>query len=395
MKRIFVLTFLFLFLNTAFAAAQDAAKIQQAVDKGVAFLRSAQGENGFWSASPRSGIGPTTIILAGLLDAGVKPDDPMVEKGLATLKDSIREDGGVYTKDGFFQNYETCCAVMCFSAANEAIKKAKASDKGPYDELLANAQKFILRQQYTEERSVNADDPSYGGVGYGGNTRPDLSNTQFFLDALKATGKGSDDPAIQKALVFVSRCQNLESEHNTLPFAADTKNQDGGFIYVNGGGGQGAGQGGQRGGQGGQRGGGQRGGEGSEIQEDPFRSYGSMTYAGLKSMIYAGLTKDDKRVKAAFDWISKHYSVTEHPNKGANGLFYYYHTMAKTLDVLKLNEIEDAEGKKHAWKAELSEHLLSKQKEDGSWINDASRQWMENDPNLVTGFVLLVLADCK
>jgi squalene-hopene/tetraprenyl-beta-curcumene cyclase len=68
--------------------------------------------------------------------------------------------------------------------------------------------------------------------------------------------------------------------------------------------------------------------------------------------------------------------------------------MAKTFDVLKLNEIESADGTKHLWKKELSEHLLSKQRDDGSWINDQSRQWMENDPNLVTGFVLLVLSDC-
>ncbi|MDR3197406.1 MAG: terpene cyclase/mutase family protein [Planctomycetaceae bacterium] len=372
MRRIFVLTVLCFFLNTFFAAGQDAAKIQQAVEKGTAFLRTSQSENGGWSASPRSGVGPSMIILSGLLDSGVKPDDPMIEKGLAFLKNSIREDGGVYTKDGFFQNYETCCAVMCFAKANDAIKKAGNSDKGPYDELLDQAQKYLRRQQYTEDRNVKPEDANYGGVGYGGTTRPDLSNTQFFLDALKATGKGSDDPAIRKALVFVSRCQNLESEHNTMPFLANSKNLDGGFIYVN-----------------------QPGASRMESAEESVRSYGAMTYAGLKSMIYAGLTKDDKRVKAAFDWIAKNYSVKEHPGRGANGLFYYYHTMAKSLDVLQLAEIEDSAGKKHLWKTELSEELISKQKENGSWINDASRQWMENDPNLVTGFVLLVLAYCR
>ena len=35
---------------------------------------------------------------------------------------------------------------------------------------------------------------------------------------------------MQRALVFVSRCQNLETEHNTTPFAA--KNPDGGFYYT-------------------------------------------------------------------------------------------------------------------------------------------------------------------
>ena len=114
--------------------------------------------------------------------------------------------------------------------------------------------------------------PSYGGAGYGRNKRPDLSNTSFFLDALKAAGDGPDDEAVKKALIFVSRCQNLESEHNTLPFA--TKNPDGGFYYTPAGGGV---------------------SQAGNLPDGGLRSYGSMTYAGLKSMIYAGVGPDDPR----------------------------------------------------------------------------------------------------
>ncbi|MDR3181610.1 MAG: terpene cyclase/mutase family protein [Planctomycetaceae bacterium] len=369
MKHTF--TILFFLLSAVAAFGQDAAKIRQAMDKGAEFLRSSQKETGAWSATPRSGIGPTTIILAGLIDAGVKADDPMIKKGLTFLEASTREDGGVYTPDGFFQNYETCCAVMCFAKANAAIKKANGSE--PYKELLARAEKFLRKQQYTEDRDSKKEDPNYGGVGYGGTTRPDLSNTQFFLDALKATGKDANDPAIQKALVFVSRCQNMESEHNTLPFVKENAaNLDGGFIYVN-----------------------QPGESRMETKAESLRSYGAMTYAGLKSMLYAGLTKEDKRVKAAFTWIAGHYTVTENPGRGTNGLFYYYQTMAKALGVLQLLEITDTEGKKHNWRSDISAHLLQKQREDGSWINEGSRQYMENDPNLVTGYALLVLSEVR
>ncbi|GHT13156.1 cycloartenol synthase [Planctomycetales bacterium] len=348
--------------------AQNTDEVRKAIDRGVNYLRQTQQPAGGWSASPRSGIGPTTIIVAGLLDAGVKPDDPMLAKALKYLEASTRDDGGVYTLDGFFQNYETCCAVSAFAKANEAVKKATGQE--PYKDLLAKAAKYIRSQQYTEDRKTEPKDPNYGGVGYGGETRPDLSNTQFFLDALKATGSDADDPAIQKALVFVSRCQNLESEHNTMPFIAENSaNLDGGFVYVN-----------------------QPAANRSETKEESLRSYGSMTYAGLKSMVYAGLTKDDKRVKAAFDWISKHYTVTENPGRGTAGLYYYYQTMAKALTVLNLTEIVDNEGTKHRWQSDLSAHLLQKQLPDGSWINDASRQYLENDPNLVTGYALLVLS---
>jgi hypothetical protein len=38
-----------------------------------------------------------------------------------------------------------------------------------------------------------------------------------------------------------------------------------------------------------------------------IRSAAGMTYAGLKSMIYAGLTQDDPRVKAALEYIKQHF----------------------------------------------------------------------------------------
>ena len=45
-----------------------------------------------------------------------------------------------------------------------------------------------------------------------------------------------------------------------------------------------------------------------------------MTYAGLKSMIHAGLTPDDPRVKAAITSISaKNYTLDENPGLGQSG----------------------------------------------------------------------------
>ncbi len=66
-----------------------------------------------------------------------------------------------------------------------------------------------------------------------------------------------------------------------------------------------------------------------------LRSYASMTYAGLKSMIFAGLTPDDPRVEAALTFIRKNYSLETNPGMGDAGLFYYYHTFAKSLTAAK------------------------------------------------------------
>lgn len=212
---------------------------------------------------------------------------------------------------------------------------------------------------------------SYGGAGYGSKSRPDLSNTSFLIDTLNSLGAGPDDEAIKKALIFVSRCQNLEGPNNDSPHAA--KINDGGFYYT-------------------------VAGEGETKVEGPteggLRSYGSMTYAGLKSMIYAGVSKDDPRVKAATKFLQQNYDLNSNPGVGQQGLFYYYHTMAKALNAVGGESFKDAKGHDHAWKAELRAKLKSLQKEDGSWVNETTR-WMEGDPNLVSAYALLALAQCK
>lgn len=119
-----------------------------------------------------------------------------------------------------------------------------------------------------------------------------------------------------------------------------------------------------------------------------------MTYAGFKSMIYAGLTKDDPRTKAALEWIRKHYSVTENPGEKDAGLYYYYDTFAAAMAASGLHEIVDDKGVSHNWRNDLIAELARRQNADGSWTN-ANRQWFENDPNLSTAFALKALSYCK
>jgi squalene-hopene/tetraprenyl-beta-curcumene cyclase len=116
-----------------------------------------------------------------------------------------------------------------------------------------------------------------------------------------------------------------------------------------------------------------------------------MTYAGLKSLIYAGLAADDPRVKAAVKWIKDHYTLGENPGMGSAGLYYYYQAYARALAALGVDEFTDSTGKKHDWRAELVRELASRQQADGSWLNENAR-WLEGNPNLVTGYVLLTLS---
>jgi len=329
--------------------------------KATSFLLT-KGRASDGSYSSFSGPGVTSLVTTALLRNGASPSDPRIEASLAYIRERIQPDGGIYQEGSLYRNYETCLAVLCLTEANR---------DGKYDAILKRADAFVKGIQWDESEGKEESDFGYGGAGYGKHKRPDLSNTAFLLEALKATGNGADSEAIQRALVFVSRCQNLESEHNTTAFPA--KNPDGGFYYTPDAGGT---------------------SQAGTTESGGLRSYASMTYAGLKSMIYAGVGPEDPRVKAAYTWIGKNYDLASNPGMGSSGLYYYYHTFAKALDVMGVDAIEDEAGEKHDWRAELIRELAKRQQPDGSWLNENDR-WLEGDPNLVTGYALLALAYCK
>ncbi|MGO8689962.1 MAG: hypothetical protein ACLQLG_10025 [Thermoguttaceae bacterium] len=345
----------------AAAPTMDAKTYQQTVDRAVEFLRSKQAADGSYAA--QMGPGVTAVAVTGLMRVGLGPDDPAVAKGLKYLEKFVQADGGIYFPKDMVQNYETSLALVCFQEANRDHR---------YDTIVKNAEQFLRGIQWGgKDQPVEKGDFKGGGAGYGRKKRPDLSNTQFFLEALKAAGAKPDDPAVQSALLFVSRCQNLESEDNTTPFAA--KNPDGGFYYTPAAGGD---------------------SEAGKTADGGLRSYGSMTYAGLKSMIYAGVKPDDPRVKAAVKWCQMHYDLDSNPGMGSAGLYYYYHTFSKALDAAGLKEIEDAKGVKHNWRQDLLAQFVRRQRPNGSWVNEDKR-WFENEPCLVTGYALLSLAYCR
>lgn len=343
-------------------AADAPASAEALVDKAVAFLRPRQGSDGGWSTEREPGI--TALVVTALLRSGrVARGEPVATRALAYLEQYASPQGGL--PDVPHANYATSIALMAFHEANKG-------GGGKYDRIIKGGQDFLKKMQWDETEGKGPEDPFYGGAGYGGrNSRPDLSNTAFFMEALRDTGLPADDPGLQKALVFVSRCQNLKSEFNDLPFAG--KVNDGGFIYTAANGGS------------------------SMAGDAPgggLRSYAGMTYAGLKSMIHAGLTEDDPRVKAALEFIRANYSVDENPGLGQQGLYYYYQTFAKALALLGKPTLEDARGVRHDWRADLTAALASRQNADGSWVNKADR-FMEGDPNLVTSYGLLALIHAR
>lgn len=360
--RTFIATLLVAGVTVAAAQEPAAAARKQAIERGLKYLaEKGQAEDGTFTG--KAGPGITGLAVTAALRNGRTVDDPMVAKGLKALEGFVKPDGGIYGNR--LKNYETCVSIVAFDLANA---------DGRYQKILDDADKFVRSLQYGADGAKEESDPWFGGAGYGGPERPDLSNTSYLVDALAAVDKEGDDAAIQRALVFVSRCQNLKSQFNDTKFAGLVN--DGGFYYAI-----------------------------PTENVDPstserytadggLRSEGAMTYSGFKSLIYAGLTKEDPRVKAVLDWIKKNYTVEKNPGQDQAGVYYYYHAFSAAMKASGLDEVTDEAGKTHNWRDDLSAELVKRQQPNGSWTNK-NRQWFENDPNLATAFALIALSHCE
>jgi squalene-hopene/tetraprenyl-beta-curcumene cyclase len=275
----------------------------------------------------------------------------------------VQADGGIYVPGEGMQNYHTSVALM-------ALASVKRAD---HASAIVGSQRFLKKLQWDEGEGHEANSSWYGGAGYGQHKRPDLSNTQLMLEALHQSGLAADDPAYKKAMKFVERCQMM-GETNDQKFAKGS--HDGGFVYTAANGGE------------------SKAGAETVDGDTRLRSYGSMTYAGFKSMLYAEVDRDDPRVLAALKWVREHFTLDHNPNMpGADakqGLYYYYHVFARALRAWGEETIEDAAGIPHKWRIELCEKLMTLQRADGSWMNEADR-WFEGNPHLVTAYAVLAM----
>ncbi len=372
------------------AARWDA--VCAAISRGLAYLASRQDPSGGWmvaaSTKPTDATGaapepasPVSVAVTALAvksfaqfpaPAGDTARAERLERALAFIATARSEDGSY--RGGALTNYVTSTVVSALAGVDEFAFS---------DEIRA-AVTWLKGSQWDQSEGLAPRQDWFGGAGYGNHGRPDLSNTQMMLEAMYDAGLSPDEPAFQRALAFVSRTQNLATT-NPAAWAGN----DGGFVYTPANGGESMAS--EHAGEG-------RRGELRHGEPLPagaprsLRSYGSMTYAGFKSLLYAGLSPDDVRVRAAYDWVRRHWTMDENPGVGLQGLFYYYHAMSRALRVAQQHEVVDVEEQPHNWRAELIDALLARQREDGSWRNEADR-WLEGEPVMATVYALLSLEE--
>jgi squalene-hopene/tetraprenyl-beta-curcumene cyclase len=373
------------------AEAPAAAAWSPAQQKGLAFLMQHQKDGVFHvKMGQRSFPDPgfTALALAALQSKPAAARSPAeqqcIDAGMRWLVKAQNEDGSFGQR---VQNYTTCAAVMALTRWQDDARKP----------ALAKAQRYVLAIQNAESTGSQPSDVEYGGFGYGAKgERSDLSNVQFAVAALRDSGLGSDHEALRRTVAFLQRTQNLTASNDTsgkLKVKAEGAEpaplqvgNDGGAVYYPG-----------------------ESPAGNVVHPDGSvtpRSYGSMTYALLKTYTLCGVGAGDPRVKAAVAWITEHWTVAENPGAAPElgekaryqGLFYYYLLLGQALDAMRLDTltvVKDGKPTQVAWRTELRQQLTSLQRADGSWLNERNERWYENLDILCTCYALLALETCR
>ncbi len=349
------------------AAKDPAAGPRDAAKKGVEFLVKNQNADGSFGGEKYASVGITS--LAGIaIKSSPRRLSPEQKKALAKavvyIKKHVQTDGSIHNKLQGYEHYHTSLATMALLRI----------DPDQYRDLIGGARSYMINSQHYEKSGFKPEDSEYGGWRYGKPTdtakaKPDLSNTQFVLSALKESGLPGDSETYKRTVQFLQRCQHRTETNDMKEGFAD----DGSAVYS-------------------------PVATKAETVTLPngkkiYKGYGSMTYALLKSYIFCSIDKKDPRVQAAYKWLRENYTVAENTNMGQQGLYYYYFTMARALQAYGEPIIETPDGVKHKWAEELSARIVSLQAEDGSWSNPQDR-WYEGDKALVTSYAVWTLNIC-
>ena len=340
-------------------------EINSAIDRALDWLAARQREDGTWSNRQFPAL---TAIPAWTFIRSDHPErDQIVPAAVQSLLANVQPDGGIYREvagrlGGGLSNYNTAIAMTVLHSLGDP----------DLTEIILNARTFVSQGQLT------GDDIYHGGFGYDVRSQEpyaDLMNTLQVLEAMRYTADLEEErPAgetratvdWEAAAAFVSRLQNP-------PEAGD--DHAGGFAYSP-----------------------SESKAGQEELEDGtviFRSFGSMTYTGLLALIYAGVDRNDPRVRSAFDWATRHWTLEENPGMGSQGYFFFLNVLSRALNAYGVEWIPQVRDQLLNWRREAALRLVRMQRIDpetghGYWRNEDGRFW-ENDPVLVTAYSILAL----
>ncbi len=330
----------------------DTAVLRTSREMALDWLEDNQAPDGTWGDD----FGVTGIAAFALLNGGRDASHPAVARAISLILSEANEDGSF--SEGTYVHYYTSAAVMALSAGGRAEDET----------IVADGVAMLVREQ------CDGDEEGFeewwrGGIGYGGDGRPDMSNTQFALMALAAATGAYPSVTVPAgtwtdALIFLNRCQNLP-EINDLDWADEASSpsfNDGGFVYFPG-----------------------------RSNAGDVDSYGSMTAAGLWCLVTAGEDIDSAAAAAALDWLGANFEADGNPNFGDTAYFYYTWAIARALRTAGAPALSSRDGTVVHWAKDLATALIARQGADGRWANTGSDMYWEGNPVVSTAFSALAL----
>jgi squalene-hopene/tetraprenyl-beta-curcumene cyclase len=321
-------------------------------------------------------VGITSLATRAVLEGGNAKVKAAIRPTLDWIATFQKDDGSIYDKE--LAVYVTSAAIGAFHALGDPAFRS----------VLKKAADYLAVVQEDEGEGKLSSSETYGGVGYGGSGVVNMSTTHMAIEAASEAGLKKDHEFYRKALIYLQRSQNL-SETNDLKERPKVNGvevgvgYDGGAIYT-------------------------PTDSKAGVQDLPggkkvFRSYGSMTYALLKSYLLCELDPRDPRVRAAISWIKDHYELdfnpgmehSEKPEDRYQGLYYYYLTLSRCLDQAERGSKVPLPEEIKNWRRDLAQALIKRQNADGSWINTGNPRWWESSAPLATSYAVLALAECS
>jgi hypothetical protein len=307
-----------------------AQQVREAIDRGIAYLKQQQKVDGTWDEWLGQPGGTTALCTLALLNAGVEPSDPQIQKSLSYLRKLKPE-----------RTYVTSLQTMVFARAE------------PQRDML-----LISRNVKWLESVQIMEGPSKGAWSYP-QGRGDNSNSQFALLALheaERAGVQVSNKTWRLAQAYWEDCQNMDGSwgyYKPLPgtgsmtcagitsliITADRVGQPDAKV------------------------------EGQKIQ-----------------CCISGSNDTDDRIQQAMNWLGTNFSVTRNP--GASGgawLLYYLYGMERAGRLTARRFIGRAD-----WYREGAKFLIDNQdKLSGFW---SSRGSAEESRQISTSFALLFLS---
>lgn len=324
--------------------SSELVELDRAIERGARWLVARQAESGAFAPLVRADACPValTALAAWSLET---PEPVVVELGPARAASDYlvrrrQADGGLYDPAHGLAVYTS--GVAARALRTHALR---TNDR----ELLAVANDVELysRGRRAPESAVDAA-------------------------TTKTVGNGSDAARAARELLDGRRAELDEAERRALDFLARCNGKDG--------------RGPQR----------LRTPDAATLAE-------AFGYEDLLPYVYLEVAPDQQIARRALAALQASFTVERNPDltqrygpagfPDAQGLYYYYLVVAKTLDVHRLATL-DVQGARRDAVRELIVRLEQLQRADGSWCNVDGR-WWEDEPVLTTAYALLALKHCR